>query len=144
MARHRIVHVILPSGWREIPRRTPREYRRDGKGSGVLQLSLQPSLLRLIEAPDTVLASLQKIIREIMPELDEAVYEQPIDCSAGPGAFSLRRSKQHGLVGLWVISADVPIFATYFMGLPETLKVELEDAMTIMQSVYIEDAPDLS
>ena len=139
MARHRTLRVILPSDWREVPGRSPREYRRQAEGAGVLQVSLQPPQPQLSAKPETLLPWLQAFIRESMPELDAAVHEEEIECSAGPCAFSLRRSKQYGLVGLWVIPAEVFVFASYIMGSPNTVKEELDDAMTIIASAYFED-----
>jgi hypothetical protein len=139
MAHHRTLRVILPSDWCEVPGRSPREYRRQAEGAGVLQVSLQSPQAQLSARPDTLLAWLQAFIRDSMPELDGAVHEQGLECSAGPCAFSLRRSKQYGLVGLWVIPAEAFVFATYIMGSPDTVKDELADAMTIMESAYFED-----
>jgi hypothetical protein len=139
MARYRTLRVILPSDWREVPGRSPREYRRQAKGAGVLQVSLQSPQPRLNARPDKLLPWLQAFIRESMPELDAPVHEEDVECNAGPCAFSLRRSKQHGLVGLWVIPAEVLVFATYIMGSPDTVKDELDDAMTIIQSAYFEE-----
>jgi len=74
-----------------------------------------------------------------MPELDGPVHERDIECTAGPCAFSLRKSKQYGLVGLWVIPAEVFVFATYIMGSPDAVEEELDDAMTIIASAYFEE-----
>jgi hypothetical protein len=105
----------------------------------VLQVSLQPAQPELSARPDTLLPWLRAFIRESMPELDGPVHEREMECSAGPCAFSLRRSKQYGLVGLWAIPAEVFVFATYVMGSPDTVEAELDDAMTIVGSAYFED-----
>jgi hypothetical protein len=62
-----------------------------------------------------------------------------MECSAGPCAFSLRRSKQYGLFCLWVIPAEVFVFATYTMGSLDSVNQELADAMMIVASAYFED-----
>jgi hypothetical protein len=139
MSRHRTLRVILPSDWRELPGRSPREYRRQAEGAGVLQVSLQPPQPQLSANPNRLMPWLQTFIRDSMPELEGAIHEQDMECSAGPCAFSLRRSKQYGLIGLWVIPAEVFVFATYIMGSPETVKAELHNAMTIVESAYFED-----
>jgi hypothetical protein len=139
MARYRTLRVILPSDWSEVPGQYPREYRRQAEGAGVRQVSLKPPQPELNAKPDSLLPWLRAFISESIPELDGPVHEELLECSAGPCAFSLRKSKQYGLVGLWVIPAEVLVFATYIMGSPDTVKDELDDAMTIIESAYFED-----
>lgn len=140
MARYRTLRLILPTDWREVPGQSPREFRRQARGAGVLQVSLQPPQPDLSANASALMPWLQRLISEKMPELNGPVHEQDVECSAGPCAFSLQRSKQYGLVGLWAVAAEVFVLATYIMGSPDTVEAELDDAMTILQSAYFEDA----
>ncbi len=140
MARHHTFRLILPADWREIPGQSPRQYKRRVEGAGVFQVSLQPPRPELHAKPDSLLPWLQAFIQDKMPELEAPVHEMSLECAAGPCAFSLRRSQQYGLIGLWVIAADAFVFATYTMGSPNTAKDEIKDAMLMMESAYFEES----
>ena len=138
MARQRVLRVVLPADWHEIPAQGLREYRRTVRGAGVLQIALKPAMPELRREPKRLVRWLRDFITAAPDGLTPIEPAKLIQCEAGPCAFGVCRSTRYGLVALWAIASEALVLGTYVMGSPSVFDVELEDAMGIMQSAYWE------
>jgi hypothetical protein len=138
--RSRALHVRLPSNWSEVPHLTPRTYRRNTLDSGILQLSLQPSLETEMSDGEQLVAYFLEMLAGLGMSLGSPIISSHMPCAAGVMATALYRDAQRGLLQFWLIPAEVTVFASWEMGGFASASEESTEAQEILRTVCFEDS----
>lgn len=128
--------VNLPSGWHDVPGASPLEFRPEGEGGGVLQISLNPPFKRKITSGEDAEKKLIELndalsMREDLGDLIALSHEQ---AASGIMATAIYQADNQ-LYSFWLIPAELTILGTYITSKGDKASEELAQAAEIMRTV---------
>lgn len=137
--RHHHVNVLLPNGWREVPSQGARAFRPACDDAGWLHVSLYPPKHALNNNDAAITAALDELLAGLGLELGQCVHHDICSCTLGRMATSIWKSPKQGLMQFWLTPSDALVFASFTMGNLRTVRQEMRDAQSIVESIQIVD-----
>ncbi|HET6455758.1 MAG TPA: hypothetical protein VFI02_15245 [Armatimonadota bacterium] len=134
--RKRKLSVTLPEGWHHVPGASPLEYRPEGEGGGVLQISLNPPFKQKITSGEEAEKKLIELndalsMRKDLGERIALGHEQAVP---GIMATATYESDDHWY-SFWLIPTEVTILGTYIVSKPDKSQENRAQAAEIMRTV---------
>lgn len=133
--RKRKLSVTLPEGWYHVPGASPLEYRPEGEGGGVLQISLNPPFKQKITTGEDSEKKLVELVGGFSMDVGKRIALDHQQVVSGIMATATYEGDNQQLRQFWLIPTEVTIFGTYITSKGDKAGGELAQAAEIMRTV---------